>query len=295
MSKVCWPDNLKDEASADTLSLALAEGRLGHALLFVAPEVSTADAAAKALAEALLGGALPQPDFVAVRPEGKLRQIKVDPMRAMRMFLQKASLKGTKVALISECEVLNDEAANLFLKILEEPPADTTILLTSVQPHAVLPTILSRTMHFRWAGTGRKEDMLEAFTADFRAFLAQPRAVGAAAELEKMAFLAKYFSLWQGPENFEKVEGLTEEAKEALEASRKKEHRCAILAKMEATTLEHFRAAPTEGIRLKRALDALERVRRLMEFSFNEAAAFESALEGALEVRGSWFRARNFT
>jgi len=37
-----------------------------------------------------------------------------------------------------------DAAANAFLKLLEEPPADTTVILTSSEPGALLPTIRSR-------------------------------------------------------------------------------------------------------------------------------------------------------
>ncbi len=39
---------------------------------------------------------------------------------------------------------MNDEAANAFLKTLEEPPADTYFFLTTSRPHMLLPTILSR-------------------------------------------------------------------------------------------------------------------------------------------------------
>jgi DNA polymerase III subunit delta' len=41
------------------------------------------------------------------------------------------------------------EAANAFLKLLEEPPADTTIILTTERPGALLPTILSRVLPVR--------------------------------------------------------------------------------------------------------------------------------------------------
>jgi DNA polymerase-3 subunit delta' len=40
-------------------------------------------------------------------------------------------------------------AANAFLKLLEEPPADTTIILTSSEPGALLPTIRSRVVAVR--------------------------------------------------------------------------------------------------------------------------------------------------
>lgn len=42
-----------------------------------------------------------------------------------------------------------EQAANAFLKLLEEPPADTTIVLTSSEPGALLPTIRSRVVSLR--------------------------------------------------------------------------------------------------------------------------------------------------
>lgn len=42
-----------------------------------------------------------------------------------------------------------DAAANAFLKLLEEPPADTTIIVTSSEPGALLPTIRSRVVAIR--------------------------------------------------------------------------------------------------------------------------------------------------
>jgi DNA polymerase-3 subunit delta' len=42
-----------------------------------------------------------------------------------------------------------DQAANAFLKLLEEPPADTYIILTSSEPGALLPTIRSRAVSVR--------------------------------------------------------------------------------------------------------------------------------------------------
>ncbi len=55
-----------------------------------------------------------------------------------------------------------DYAANAFLKLLEEPPADTTLILTSSEPGALLPTIRSRVAAVR---VGRSSD------ADVRAFV----------------------------------------------------------------------------------------------------------------------------
>jgi DNA polymerase III subunit delta' len=59
-----------------------------------------------------------------------------------------------KLFLVGDAERLavqraNPEAANALLKALEEPPADTVIVLTSSEPEALLPTILSRVVRVR--------------------------------------------------------------------------------------------------------------------------------------------------
>lgn len=49
-----------------------------------------------------------------------------------------------RVVLIIEADQMTDEAANRFLKTLEEPPVDTVFILTSSRVEYVLPTIRSR-------------------------------------------------------------------------------------------------------------------------------------------------------
>jgi len=61
-----------------------------------------------------------------------------------------------KVFVIGDAERMvsqegSDEAANAFLKLLEEPPADTAIVLTSSEPGALLPTVRSRVIAVRMA------------------------------------------------------------------------------------------------------------------------------------------------
>ena len=51
---------------------------------------------------------------------------------------------GYRVALIDAADEMNNQAANALLKILEEPPERTILLLVSHQPHRLLPTIRSR-------------------------------------------------------------------------------------------------------------------------------------------------------
>jgi DNA polymerase III subunit delta' len=59
-----------------------------------------------------------------------------------------------KVFVIGDAERMvpqegSEQAANAFLKLLEEPPEDTTVILTSSEPGALLPTVRSRVVSFR--------------------------------------------------------------------------------------------------------------------------------------------------
>lgn len=54
-----------------------------------------------------------------------------------------------KVNLLTDVEKMREEAANAFLKLLEEPPPRTVFLLTTSRPEQLLPTILSRCQRLR--------------------------------------------------------------------------------------------------------------------------------------------------
>ena len=67
-----------------------------------------------------------------------------------------------KVMVIGDAERMvpqegSEQAANAFLKLLEEPPADTTIILTSSEPGGLLPTIRSRVVTLRAAPLSDQE------------------------------------------------------------------------------------------------------------------------------------------
>jgi DNA polymerase III subunit delta' len=77
---------------------------------------------------------------------------------AVRALLQQAALSPAlarrKVFVIGDAERMvpqegAEQAANAFLKLLEEPPADTTLILTSSEPGALLPTVRSRVVAIR--------------------------------------------------------------------------------------------------------------------------------------------------
>ncbi len=71
--------------------------------------------------------------------------IKVDEVREINQFLSKKSFDGSwRVVLIDSIDDLNSASSNAILKILEEPPAKSILLLVSHNPNKLLPTIRSR-------------------------------------------------------------------------------------------------------------------------------------------------------
>lgn len=81
-----------------------------------------------------------------VNDSGKLsQQIRIEDVRAAIDFAHLTSSEGGyKVVIVDGAELMNRSSENAFLKILEEPPADTVILLVSHNPGRLLPTTRSR-------------------------------------------------------------------------------------------------------------------------------------------------------
>jgi DNA polymerase-3 subunit delta' len=71
--------------------------------------------------------------------------IRVDEVRELTKFIHlSAPDGGYRVVIIDDADLMNTSAANALLKILEEPPAKTLLILISHQPSGLLPTIRSR-------------------------------------------------------------------------------------------------------------------------------------------------------
>jgi DNA polymerase-3 subunit delta' len=88
------------------------------------------------------------------RPDG----MALHPIASARLMLRRAALTpvegGRKVFVVGEADRLvpqegSSDAANALLKFLEEPPADTWVVLTTTEPERVLPTIRSRAVPLR--------------------------------------------------------------------------------------------------------------------------------------------------
>lgn len=135
--------------------------RLAHAYLITGPPGSGKEVLAAELAS-LVNGTAPKDVFSAkareifiARPESKSRRIVTAQIRALEHALQMRSADGRrKVAIVPDADRLQPEAANAFLKTLEEPPKDSLLLLLSALPEALPETILSRCIAIPLASDG---------------------------------------------------------------------------------------------------------------------------------------------
>lgn len=136
-----------DEALS-LLQKAQANDRLAHAYLVTGPESGGTRDVGTGLAGILVGeprAPLQHPDVHIAEPESKSRRVTVEQVRELERELQMRSLRGgRKVAIIFDADRLMEQAANAFLKTLEEPPRNSHIILVSSFPEQLLETILSR-------------------------------------------------------------------------------------------------------------------------------------------------------
>jgi DNA polymerase-3 subunit delta' len=157
------------------LQRSLARGRLGHAYLFTGGQIEALEGLAATLAKTLncrqpvtVNGAATDccdeclsckkiagenhPDIHWVRPESRSRVVTIDQMRELMREIQlKPAESPYKVAIIAGADRLNAQAANAFLKTLEEPPPRSVLILLSTEPSRILETILSRCLRLNFA------------------------------------------------------------------------------------------------------------------------------------------------
>ncbi len=163
------------------LQRSLQRGRLGHAYLFSGAQLESLESLARTLAKTLNCQRPVKADGVAVdccdecancrkiqgethgdvhwvRPESKSRIVSVEQMRELMREMQLKSGEGEfKVAVIVAADRLNAQAANAFLKTLEEPPAKSVLILLSTEPQRLLETILSRCLRLNFGGEGARK------------------------------------------------------------------------------------------------------------------------------------------
>ena len=173
-----FSDLAQHRQAVTLLQRSLERGRLGHAYLFTGESLPELEQAARTLAKTLNCQSPPRrgpqglaldccdrclvcrqidgdihADVQWIRPESKTRVVKIEQIREL---LQTVHLKATsvefKVAVIAGADRLNPNAANAFLKTLEEPPAKSVHILLSTEPQRLLETILSRCLRLNFGG-----------------------------------------------------------------------------------------------------------------------------------------------
>ena len=161
MSFVPFAEIIGQEKALRFLREALAHEKLSHAYLFVGVpgigKTTTAIALARAIncleqrgddgcgrcatCRQFAGGTFV--DLQIVRPEGHV--VKIEQIREIDRFISFKAFSGRyRVVVIQQAETMSPEAANAFLKTLEEPPPGNVLILNVTEPLNLLPTILSR-------------------------------------------------------------------------------------------------------------------------------------------------------
>jgi DNA polymerase-3 subunit delta' len=186
---MAFKDFAGQEQGVELLQRSLERGRLGHGYLFTGHQLDQLEVLARTLAKTLnclhpvkRGGVAVDccdrclncqkiehgnhADVFWVRPESKLRQIRIRQVvrrddSPPRVLLDAVNLKPTesqyKVAVIVAADRMNVEAANAFLKTLEEPPPHSVLILLTTEPQRVIETIRSRCLRLNFAGEGPQQ------------------------------------------------------------------------------------------------------------------------------------------
>ncbi len=146
------------------LDNSINSGRIAHAYLFCGPANVGKSKTAECFAAALLNYKMPSeegaeefqflknnPDFIFIErgvneKTGKLGQkVAIEQIREVNNRIQSTSmLGGRKVVVIKDADLMTLEAANAFLKNLEEPRGNAVIILLSGNPDGLPQTIVSR-------------------------------------------------------------------------------------------------------------------------------------------------------
>src|SRR6516165_1827574 len=91
------------------------------------------------------------PDPVRLKSPVARPMLRIGQLRAVQRAAYFQPMGHRRVFILDGAETMRSDVANVFLKILEEPPGSATLLLTAPSPFSLLPTILSRCMQFHFA------------------------------------------------------------------------------------------------------------------------------------------------
>ncbi|MDR3581833.1 MAG: hypothetical protein P4L67_00995 [Candidatus Pacebacteria bacterium] len=168
------------EGTIGDLKDLIARGRLGHGYIFFGPSMVGKRAVALGLGHFL------EKETFEVGPETEALQdlkvidiafmrsldadasggsIGIDAVREIKNFLwQKPNSSVRRTLIIDNADLLTTEAQNALLKITEEPPASSLLVLVTSDTESILPTIVSRLPKIYFGAVPKKaiEDWLAA-------------------------------------------------------------------------------------------------------------------------------------
>lgn len=301
---------MPDNRAVKILDNAIKAGRLHHAVLLYGSSLQPLEEAAKETATKLFGRTwVNHPDLFELRPEGKMRQIKIgspdgepepNTMRRLLKSLRQTSALGVhKVAIIYEADRMNQVTANAFLKTLEEPPAQTTLFILSTRPNDILETIRSRCVALRVDCPDDKIDNpdWQTWLADYSAWQ-KSLAVGIGraislgdAMMQCYGLLARFETLIaqileeETSIDNSKEENLDEEMIEAVQAGERRAIRKRMFADIEnACVACALGGNGVPAVKISRVVEALEKASGLTELNMADTIALEYFMITSLRI-----------
>ena len=98
------------------------------------------------------------PGYMEVNLEDGKKNISIEQVRELKERLYLTSARGSyKVVIINQADLLSIEASNALLKLIEEPPKNSIIILITKKVENILPTIRSRTQNIIFHNVSLKE------------------------------------------------------------------------------------------------------------------------------------------
>jgi DNA polymerase-3 subunit delta' len=313
------PPAIRSLRPVKTLEANLEKGRLAHAILLKGEDLALLESVALALAGAVLeapGNPEKHPDYFTLRPAKKSRSIAVGKRRentpnTVRRLIndlnQTSNQGGYKVAVIHEADRMNAQAANAFLKTLEEPPRQTLILLLSTRPYELMETIRSRCFQFKIPSRLRAYENPDwsRWLEDYREWIKwlhrdpdEARRQVGRAMLQAYGLISRFVDIVEAEGDLalksqdpDTLKSLADEELEALKVGLLKGVRDKLLVEVEessrlaAIQLSHEVPFPAQN--LAQAIAALESATGLLALNMKDDAALEGFFLNSLKIWAS--------
>ena len=292
----------------DALQKRFMQGSLHHGILLLSKSVELTEHSAHLLATQILSlqeNQSEHPDLFHLRPAGKARIISVEKTRELIATLNRTSNQGgCKVAIIHEADRMRKEAANAFLKTLEEPPPDTYLLLLSSTPYSLLATIRSRCLLARLPepASSRTDSNWNSWVKNYHAWISGllnrenlrkdkvSPLFNAYGLMTSLLGLINHQSEICVKENKVNAERMDDKERDAYEVGVRRGVRSKYFNQLSDATRsfitleEHNPHISKLGIKLSRVLHCLEKNVRLMEVNLKDEAAIEDFYLSSLRI-----------